>query len=140
MTLIKITSQWRHKIYSSCWKNVPHCWSVFLFITECLFWMRGEIKTVFTREISSQDETRPGMKSSLSVVKCLLLFTCFCRDKISSRDELIPVKKAGMKFHLGMKKRSVNTSSADEILQQACFYLIFDACTQHAFQLWHIWT
>ena len=67
--------------------------------------MRGEIKTVFTREISSQDETRPGMKSSLSVVKCLLLFICFCRDKISSRDELIPVKKAGMKFHLGMKKR-----------------------------------
>ena len=28
---------------------------------------------VFIREISSQDESRPGMKSSLSMVKCLLL-------------------------------------------------------------------
>ena len=49
------------------------------------------------------------MKSSLSMVKCLLLFTRFCRDKISSRDELIPVKKTGMKFPPGMKKRRVNT-------------------------------
>ena len=47
---------------------------------------------VFTREISSQDETRPGMKSFLSMVKCLLLFTRFCRDEISSRDKLIAVK------------------------------------------------
>ena len=45
----------------------------------------------------------PGMKSSLSMVKCLLLFTRFCRDQISSRAE----KK---------KKRCVNTSSRDEIL------------------------
>ena len=44
-------------------------------------------KRVFTREISSQDETRPEMKSSLSMVKCLLLFTRFSRDEISSRDE-----------------------------------------------------
>ena len=29
----------------------------------------------------------------------------FYRDEISSRDELIPVKKTGMKFHSGMKKR-----------------------------------
>ena len=28
-----------------------------------------------------------GMKSYLSMVKCLLLFTRFCRDEISSRDE-----------------------------------------------------
>ena len=62
-------------------------------------------KRVFTRQISFRDETRPGMKSSLSKVKCLLLFTRFCRDEISSRDELISVKKAGMKFHPGMKKR-----------------------------------
>ena len=41
----------------------------------------------FTREISSRDETRPGMKSSMSMVKCLLLFTRFCRDEISSRDK-----------------------------------------------------
>ena len=61
-------------------------------------------KRVFTLEISSRDETRPGMKSSLSMVKCLLLFTRFCRDEISSRDE----KK---------KKRRVNTSSRDEILK-----------------------
>ena len=46
-----------------------------------------ETKMVFTREISSPDETRPGMKSSLSMVKCLLLFTRFCRDELSSRDE-----------------------------------------------------
>ena len=51
----------------------------------------------------------PGMKSSLSMVKCLLLFTRFCRDEISSRDE----KK---------KKRRVNTSSRDEILKWACFF------------------
>ena len=42
---------------------------------------------MFKREISSRDETRPGMKSSLSMVKCLLLFTSFCLDEISSRDE-----------------------------------------------------
>ena len=29
----------------------------------------------------------PGIKSSLSMVKCLLLFTRSCRDEISSRDE-----------------------------------------------------
>ena len=52
---------------------------------------------------------RPGMKSSLSMVKCLLLFTRFCRDEISSRDEKI-------------KKRRVNTSSWDEILKWACFF------------------
>ena len=61
-------------------------------------------KKVFTREILSRDETRPWTKSSLSMVKCLLLFTRFCRDEISSRDELIPVKETGMKFHTGMKK------------------------------------
>ena len=41
----------------------------------------------------------PGMKSSQSMVECLLLFTRFCRD------ELIPVKKTGMKYHPGMRKR-----------------------------------
>ena len=44
-------------------------------------------KRVFPREISSRDETRPRMKLSLPMVKCFLLFTSFCRDKISSRDE-----------------------------------------------------
>ena len=61
----------------------------------------------------------PGMKSSLSMVKYFLLFTYFCRDDISSRDELIHVKKTAMKFHPGMKKRKtrhVNTSFRDEIL------------------------
>ena len=48
---------------------------------------------VFTREISSR------MKSSLLMLKCLSLFTHFCRDEISSQDELILVKKTGMKFH-----------------------------------------
>ena len=82
------------------------------------------IKRVFTREISSRNEiipvygemslrvrlhvtetkSYPGMKSSPSMVKCLLLFTRFCRDEISSQDE----KK---------KKKLVNTSSQDEILK-----------------------
>ena len=50
--------------------------------------------------------TRPGMKSSLSMVKylLLLLFTPFCQHEISSRDELIHVKKTGMKFYPVMKK------------------------------------
>ena len=38
-------------------------------------------------------------------MKCHLQFTSFCRDEISSQNELIPVKKTGMKFHHGMKKR-----------------------------------
>ena len=52
---------------------------------------------MFTREISSGDKTRPGMKSSLSMVKCLLRLHVFAemkfhprmkdRDEISSRDE-----------------------------------------------------
>ena len=57
---------------------------------------------VFTREISSQDETRPGMKSFLSMVKCLLLFTRFCRDEISSRDDK-KKKKTCKHFRPGMK-------------------------------------
>ena len=75
---------------------------------------------VFTRQILSGDEIRPGMKSSLSVVKCLLLFIRYRQDEISSRHELILVKKAGMRFHPGIKKKKktcVNTSYGDEILQ-----------------------
>ena len=49
------------------------------------------LEGVHTR--SSWDETRSGTKSSLSMVKCLLLLTRFCRDEISSRDEITPVKK-----------------------------------------------
>ena len=59
------------------------------------------------------------------MVICLLLFTRFCRDEISSRDELIPVRKTAMKFHPGMKKRRVNTSSRDEILKRAYFFKNF---------------
>ena len=47
----------------------------------------------------------PGWSSSLSVMKCLLLFTRFCQNEISSRNELILGWKTGMKFHPGMKKR-----------------------------------
>ena len=47
----------------------------------------------------------PGIKSSLSIVKYFLLFSCFCRDEISSWKEHNPVKKTGMRFHPGMKKR-----------------------------------
>ena len=72
---------------------------------------------VFIRETSSWDEIRRGMKSSLSMVKCLFLFTYFCRDEISFRDELIPVKKTEIKIHPVIKKRKkrVHTSSRDEI-------------------------
>ena len=38
---------------------------------------RVNSKRVFTREISSRDERRPRTKSSLSMAKCLLLFTSF---------------------------------------------------------------
>ena len=63
---------------------------------------------VFTREISSRNETHPGMKSSLSMVKYLLLFTRFWRDETSSHDELIAIKKTGLKLHPGMKKRKTD--------------------------------
>ena len=48
--------------------------------------------------MSSRDETRPGMKSSLSMAKCLLLFTRFCRDEISSRDKKKRKKRNLTKF------------------------------------------
>ena len=67
---------------------------------------------MFTREILSQDETRPGLKSSLSMVKCLLLLTRFFRTHPCQKDmdEIHPrIKKK--------KKRCVNTSSRDEILK-----------------------
>ena len=63
---------------------------------------------VFTRVISYQDETRPGKKSNLSMVKCLLLFpTVKClllsknSDKISSWNE--NRKKDVQALHPGMK-------------------------------------
>ena len=80
---------------------------------------------LFTSEISSWDETRVWMKSSLYMVKCLLLFTLCCRDKILSPNELIPVKKKEMEFLPGIKKqkkRRVNASSRNEILKRACSF------------------
>ena len=57
------------------------------------FWANFDfIVRVFTREISSRHEIRPGTKSSLSIVKNLLLFTRFSRDETSFQDELIPVR------------------------------------------------
>ena len=72
---------------------------------DSLLFTTKSIKSMFTCEISSRDETPPGMKPSLSKVKYLLLFTCFCSDEISYQDELIPVKMGGMKFHLDEKKK-----------------------------------
>ena len=92
-------------------------WRLFGFSVIRLIWT---YKRVITREISSRDETRPRMKSSLSMVKCLLLFTRFCRDEISSQEE----KK---------KKRHVNTSSWDEILKWV-FFFIFDVIFKYVFQ------
>ena len=91
--------------YSCRWWNVSYCLHVF-----------AEMKF------------HSGMKSSLFMVKYLLLFTRFCRDEISSRDELIPVKKTETKFHPWMKKgkkRLVNTLSRDEILKWAWFFKKF---------------
>ena len=75
------------------------------------------------------------MKSSLYMVKCLLLFTRFCRDEISSRDETrlgwkssLSMEKCLLLFtrfcrdeissrDQKMKKRRVNTSSRGKILK-----------------------
>lgn len=62
---------------------------------------------VHTREILSRTETRPATKSSLSIMKCLLLFIRFCLDKMSSPDELIHAKKTekfipGWNFKMNM--------------------------------------
>ena len=84
-------------------------WRLFGFSVIRLIWT---YKRVITREISSRDETRPRMKSSLSM-KCLLLLTRFWQDEISSlskkqREKFIPA--------LRKEKSHVNTSSWDEIL------------------------
>ena len=85
-------------------------WRLFGFSVIRLIWT---YKRVITREISSRDETRPRMKSSLSMVKCLLLLTRFWQDEISSLS-----KKQREKFILALRKEKsrVNTSSWDEIL------------------------
>ena len=93
-----------------------HFWS---FMLKPISLERTYSKRVFTREISSRDKIRPEMKSSLSMVECLLLSTPFCRDEISSLDEgqgwnSIPEWKK--------KKRHVNTSSWDEIFKWSCFF------------------
>ena len=76
----------------------------------------------------------PGWNHPCLWWECLLLFTRFCRDEISSRNELISVKKTGMKFHLGRRKRCVNTSTRDEILKWVFFFFfIFDVCIQICF-------
>ena len=64
---------------------------------ECSTIYKSISKRVFTRKILSQDETRPGMKSSLSMVKCLLLFTRLCWDKISSGMNSSLSKRQGWK-------------------------------------------
>ena len=84
-------------------------WRLFGFSVIRLIWT---YKRVITREVSSRDETRPRMKSSLSM-KCLLLLTRFWQDEISSlskkqREKFIPA--------LRKEKSRVNTSSWDEIL------------------------
>ena len=71
-------------------KNLPNGWLSFgqKKIGTLLF-LRGCLHVKF----------HPRMKSSLSMVKCLLLFTRFCRDEISSRDE-----RRGWNFIPGWKK------------------------------------
>ena len=67
------------------------------------------------------------MKSSLSMMKCLLLFTRFSRDEISPRDELIPVQKTATKFHPGMKKgkKDVQAFNPRMNFAMSMFLLIF---------------
>ena len=69
----------------------------------------------------------PWMKSSLSMMKCLLLFTRFSRDETSSRDELIPVQKTVTKFHPGMKKgkKDVQALHPGMNFAMSMFLLIF---------------
>ena len=71
-----------------------------------------------------------GMKWSVSIVKSSMSLTVYT---FFQRWSFIPVKiqrgKTGMKFHPRIKKSRLSTSCRDEILQQTCFYLFFDACT-----------
>ena len=87
------------------------------------FSSRNEISSVFLRGCLHV-KFHPGMKLSLSMVKCLLLFTRFCRDEISSRYELIPVKNRDEISSRNEKKktRCVNISSGDEILKLVFFF------------------
>ena len=62
-------------------------------------------KRVFTREISSRDETRPGMKSSLSMVKWLTVYTFFPRRNFIPGWTHTCQKDRYMKYHPGMKKK-----------------------------------
>ena len=126
--IFKVCSHAIHRTLSKgsfylAWSHLKtvNSWSIY----NCLDTRTKMSKRVLTGEILSRNETRPGTKSSLSMVKYLLLFTHICRNVISSQDELIPVKKTEMKFHPGMKKkkkRRVNTSSRDEILKWECFF------------------
>ena len=94
-------------------KFYPEMKCLHIFFSFLHHWMKSYLclfKKAFTLEISFWDETRPGSKPSLSMVKFLLLFTRFLWDEILSRDKLIPSKITGMKqylftreFHLGMK-------------------------------------
>ena len=99
--------------YSCRWWNVSYCLHVF-----------AEMKF------------HSGMKSSLSMVKYLLLFTRFCRDEISSRDELIPVKKTETKFHPGMKKKTCKHFISGWNFKMSMIFLKnFLTCVfKHAFQ------
>ena len=71
------------------------------------------LKFLCTRfiSISSQNKTRPGMKLSLSIVKCLVLFTRFRQDEISVPSEGVYMEitfrdefRPGMKSSLSMVK------------------------------------
>ena len=121
-TKVEITTKMKRKMSNYINKNglkavlhrticmIRFVWRLFGFSVIRLIWT---YKRVITREISSRDETRPRMKSSLSMVKCLLLLTRFWQDEISSlskkqREKFIPA--------LRKEKSRVNTSSWDEIL------------------------
>ena len=75
----------------------------------------------------------PGLKSSLSMVKCLFYYLqVFYRMKFHSGMNSFLSNRQGWNFIPGWKKknnRRVNTSSQDEILKWVCF-----------FNFWHIYS
>ena len=61
----------------------------------------------FTSKFSTRGETYPGLSSSRSSHKALIVFTCFSRVEISPRGEFIPGWKTGMRFHPGLKMQKI---------------------------------
>ena len=78
------------------------------------------------------------MKSSLSMVKCLLLFTRFRQDEILSWDEYIVLKDRDEISSRYEKKKKMCKNFILESNSTMSMFLIFEICTQYAFQFQHV--